>query len=91
MVTVLEGVLPKSSLLVCHFVGKGLNEKDIHKEIFPVYGGKCFWGKVVHDCVEKFSQGRSKVADDARRVRPVKISREASVQVWKSWLEQTEG
>jgi hypothetical protein len=30
-------------------------EKDIHKEMFPVSGGK--W---------EFSQGRSKVADDAR-------------------------
>jgi hypothetical protein len=42
---------------------KGLNAKDIHKEIFPVYGGKF---KVVHNWVEKFSQKRSKVADEAR-------------------------
>jgi hypothetical protein len=44
---------------------KGLIAKDIHKEMFPVYGGKCLSRKVVHDWVEKFSQGRSKVADDA--------------------------
>jgi hypothetical protein len=45
---------------------KGLNAKDIHKEIFPFYGGKCLLRKAVHTWVEKFSQGLSKVADDAR-------------------------
>jgi hypothetical protein len=45
---------------------KGLNAKDIHKEMFPVYGGKCFWRIAVHNWVEKFFQGRSKVADYAR-------------------------
>jgi hypothetical protein len=45
-------------------VGKGLNAKDIHKEMFPVYGGKC----LVHNYVGNFSQGRSKVADDAPSV-----------------------
>jgi hypothetical protein len=45
-------------------VGKGLNIKDIHKEMFPVYGGKCLLRKTVDNWVEKFSQGRSKVADD---------------------------
>jgi hypothetical protein len=44
----------------------GLNAKDIHKEIFPVYAGKCLSCKAVHNWIEKFSQGRSKVADDAR-------------------------
>jgi hypothetical protein len=45
---------------------KGLIEKDIHKEMFPVYGGKCLSRKAVHSWVEKFSQGRPKVADDTR-------------------------
>jgi hypothetical protein len=48
------------------FWGKGLNSKDIHKDMFPVYGGKCLSRKAVHNWVEKFSQGLSKVADDAR-------------------------
>jgi hypothetical protein len=43
---------------------KGPDAKDNHKEIFPVYGGKCLSLKVVHNCVEKFSQRRLKVADD---------------------------
>jgi hypothetical protein len=45
---------------------KGLYAKDIHKEMFALYGGKCSSRKAVHNWVEKFSQGRSKVADDAR-------------------------
>jgi hypothetical protein len=44
---------------------KGLNAKDIHKEMFPIYDGKCLSRKAVHNWVEKSSQGRSKVADDA--------------------------
>jgi hypothetical protein len=46
---------------------KVLNTKDIHNEICPVHSGKCLSRKVVHNWVEKFFQGRSKVADDARR------------------------
>jgi hypothetical protein len=45
---------------------KGLNAKDVHKEMFPVYVGKCLLLKAVHNWIEKFSQGRLKVADDAR-------------------------
>jgi hypothetical protein len=51
-------VLPKSSVLLCVFLWtEGLNAKNIHKEIFPVYGGKCLSRKAVHNWVEKFSQG----------------------------------
>jgi hypothetical protein len=34
--------------------------------MFPVYCGKCLSRKAVHNGFDKFSQGRSKVADDAR-------------------------
>jgi hypothetical protein len=44
---------------------KQLNAKDIHKEMFPVYGGNRLSYKAVHNWAEKFSQGHSKVADDA--------------------------
>jgi hypothetical protein len=40
---------------------KGLNAKDIHKEMFPVYCGKCLSRKAVHNCVEKRGSG---FADD---------------------------
>jgi hypothetical protein len=45
---------------------KGLNARDIHKEMFPDYGGKCLSCKAIHNWAEKFSEVRSKVADDAR-------------------------
>jgi hypothetical protein len=34
--------------------------------MFSVYGGKCSSCKAIHNCVEKFSQGHSEVAVDAR-------------------------
>jgi hypothetical protein len=50
-----------------HFLcARGFNAKDIYKEMFPVYGGKCLSRKAVHNWFEKFSQGLSKVTDDAR-------------------------
>jgi hypothetical protein len=45
---------------------KGLTIKDIFKEIFRVYSGKCLSHKAIHNWVEKFPEGRSKVANDAR-------------------------
>jgi hypothetical protein len=64
-----------------HFLwAKGLNVNDIHKEMFPIDGGKCLSHKAVHSWVEKFSQGRSKVADDTRPRRPVETATEANVQ-----------
>jgi hypothetical protein len=48
---------------------KGLNAKDIHREMFPVYGEKCLSRKPVRSWVEKFSQGLSKVADEEMEVR----------------------
>jgi hypothetical protein len=44
---------------------KGLNAKDIHKEMFLIYGGKCMLRKAVHNWVKEFSEWRSKFADDA--------------------------
>jgi hypothetical protein len=42
------------------------NAKDIIKEMFRVYGGKCSSCKAVLSWVEKFSQGCSKSTDNAR-------------------------
>jgi hypothetical protein len=54
-------------VICCAFLWlKGLTVKDIQKEIFCVYDGKCFSRKAVHSLVEKFSQGRSKMANDTR-------------------------
>jgi hypothetical protein len=41
-VIVLEDCTTKEQRSVVHFLwAKGLNAKDIHKEMFLVYGGKC--------------------------------------------------
>jgi hypothetical protein len=58
---------------------KRQNAQDIHKEMFPVYSGECLLHKVVHNWVKKFSQGRSKVTDDAQPGRPVETATKATV------------
>jgi transposase len=81
MATVIEECVAEDQCSVVHFLWvAGLSAKDIHKDMFPVYGGKCFSHKAVHNWVERFSQGRSKIADDAQPGRPVEISTEATVQ-----------
>jgi transposase-like protein len=61
-------------------VSKRPDAKDIHKEIFPVYSGKCLSHKTVHNWVNKFSQRCSKIADDAQPGRPVEIATDTTVQ-----------
>jgi truncated hemoglobin YjbI len=57
---------------------KGLSGKDIHKEMFPVHGGKILSRKAVHNWVENLSQSLSEVTDDARQVGLVEIATEAT-------------
>jgi hypothetical protein len=67
MTTLLGEYTTEEQRSVVRFLwAKGLYAKDIHKEIFPVYGGKRLSRRAVHNWDNKFSQGRSKVADDAR-------------------------
>jgi hypothetical protein len=40
------------SVVLLFLWAKGLNAKDIHKEMFPVYGGKCLSRKAVHNWVK---------------------------------------
>jgi hypothetical protein len=55
MDTVLEEcTIEEQRSVVRYFLwAKGLNAKDIHKEMFPVYNGKCLSRKAVHNWVEK--------------------------------------
>jgi hypothetical protein len=72
MGTVFEQYPIEEQCSVVRFLwAKALNEKNIHKEMFPVYGGKCLSRKAVHNCVKKFSRGRSKIADDTLTVADV--------------------
>jgi hypothetical protein len=50
MATVLaECTIEEQRSLVRLSWAKGLNAKDIHKELFPVYRGKCLSHKAVHN------------------------------------------
>jgi hypothetical protein len=79
MATVLEDWITEQQCSVVRFLwAKGLNAKNIYREIFPVYGEKCLTRKAVHNWIEKFCQGHWKVAEDARACGPVEIATEAS-------------
>jgi hypothetical protein len=55
MAIVLEECAIEEERSAVIFLGgaKGFNAKDIHKEMYPVYGGKCLSRKAVHSWVEK--------------------------------------
>jgi hypothetical protein len=55
MTTVLEEYTPEEQgSVLLFFVAKGLIAKNINKEIFFVYGGKCLSRKAVHSCWRNF-------------------------------------
>jgi hypothetical protein len=86
MTTVLEEYTTRKQCCVVHFSwAKGLSAKDIHEEMFPVYGGRCLSHKAVHNWVEKFCEGHLRVPDDAQPGRPVEIMTEAIVQRVEEW------
>jgi hypothetical protein len=41
--------------VVCLLWAKGLNAKDIHKEMFPIYGGNCLTHKAVYNWMANLS------------------------------------
>jgi hypothetical protein len=67
MATVLEECTAEEQRSVVRVLcGQKDSMQRICIKIFPIYGGKCLSRKAVHNWVEKFSQGRSEVAGDAR-------------------------
>jgi hypothetical protein len=67
METVIEEYSTEEQRFVFRLLwAKGLNAKDVHKEIFPANDGKILLHRAVHKCVGKSCQGRSKVGDDDR-------------------------
>jgi hypothetical protein len=48
MLTVLEAYTTEEQRSVVRFFAKGLSTKDINKQMFLVYGGKCLSHKAVH-------------------------------------------
>jgi hypothetical protein len=56
MATVLKECTTEEQRSVVRFLwAKGFSAKDIRKEMFPVYGGKCLSRKAVHNWVANFS------------------------------------
>jgi hypothetical protein len=56
MATVLQGYTTEQQrVLLCVFWAKWLSVKDIHKEMFPVYGGKCLPFKAIHNWLANVS------------------------------------
>jgi hypothetical protein len=54
MATELECVLPQTAFCCVVFLwAKELNAKNIHREMFPVYSGKCLSCREVHNSAEK--------------------------------------
>jgi hypothetical protein len=73
MGTVLEECTTEEQRSVVRILwAKWLNAKGIHKERFPVYGGKCLSRKEFN-WVYKFSQGHSKIAADDAQVFMFKL------------------
>jgi predicted oxidoreductase len=48
-----KGNIQEQRSVMSFLLAKGLNAKDIHKEIFPDYGGKCLSRNAIHNWVEK--------------------------------------
>jgi hypothetical protein len=89
MVTELEGVLPKGSVLLCYFfVGKRTQCKEYHKEMFPVYSGKCLSCRAVYNSVEKSGK---RFAVEHVETEVAEINQKASVlRVKRFAVEHTE-
>jgi hypothetical protein len=87
MATVLEECATEEQRYLVRFLwAKGLNAKNIHKEMFPVYSDKCLLHKEVYNWIEKFSQGCSKITDDARLGCPVEIATETTLQQMEKFI-----
>jgi hypothetical protein len=56
MATVLEACCTEEQHPIVHFLcAKGLNAKNIHEEMFPVYVGKCLSRKPVYNWMANVS------------------------------------
>jgi transposase-like protein len=56
-----------------------MESKNIHKEMFPIYGEKCLSRQALYSWVQKFSEGRTRIEDEHRVGRPTEIATEANV------------
>ena len=62
---------------------KNMATKGIHEEMPPMYGEHCLSRQAVHNCVQKFSEGRTSIKDEQRVSRQVEIATPATLQHMK--------
>jgi hypothetical protein len=79
MAAVHEGSATEDQCSVVRSIwAKRLNAKDIHKEMFPLYGGKCLSHKAAHNWVEKrgkhFADDEEVETEVRKRLRKQKTS-----------------
>jgi hypothetical protein len=75
------GVCYRRAQFCCAFLrAKGLTAKDIHKEMFPVYGGKCLSRKACRNWLENFS------LKDVRKSQTMKRKSELAKTTTKRFL-----
>jgi hypothetical protein len=73
---------------------KGLDAKNFHKQMCPVYDETHLSRKEVHNWVEKVSQGRSKVADERRcesgwdNSQKISMQRDKCINVGGQYVEK---
>jgi len=60
-------------------VGKRLNANEIHSEMRPVYGDKCFTRPAIHVWCTKFNCGRESIVDKERPGRHVVATTDATI------------
>jgi len=60
--------------VVCFLCAKKMEAKDIHKEMLPMYGERCLSCQAVHNCVQKFSEGRTSIEGEHRASWPLEIA-----------------
>ena len=60
------------------FMGKKYGSKGYPQKMLPMYGEHCLSRQAVHNWVQKFSEGLTRVEDEHRAGRPV----ERAVSAW---------
>jgi len=66
-------------MLLFVFWGKRLNANEIHSEMRPVYGDKCFTRPAIHVWCTKFNRDRESIVDKERPGRHVVATTDATI------------
>jgi len=66
---------------------KGLNANEIHSEMHPVYGDKCFMRSATHFWCTKFVHGRESIADKEQPVRHIVVTTDATIVAIDAFIQ----